>query len=129
MAVPTDLLYTEEHEWARFAEDDVCVVGITQFAQEQLGAIVYVEPPEEGYEVSRGDPVGVVESTKTSSELYAPLSGTIIEINRALDGAEEFINTDPYEEGWIFKMKLEDPGEKDDLMRPEEYQDHVGEDD
>mgnify|MGYP002638156926 CR=1 FL=1 len=126
MTVPTDLLYTEDHEWVRIGDDEIAIVGITHFAQDQLGAIVFVELPDEGDEVSQNDPVGQVESTKSVSDIFAPVSGTIIEINRALNDAPELINTDPYEDGWILKLKLEDPDEKDELMRPEEYQDHVG---
>ena len=126
MAVPKDLLYTEEHEWARFESEDTCVIGITDFAQEQLGAIVYIELPEEGDEISRGDAIGVVEATKTSSEIYAPVSGKVPEGNSELEGGEERINSDPYEDGWILRMKLEDLSEKDEMMRPDEYSDHVG---
>ena len=127
MNVPNDLLYTEEHEWVRFGKKNTVVVGITQFAQEQLGSIVYVELPEEGDEVSQNDSMGQVESTKSVSDIYAPMSGTIVEINRELADNPELINTDPYEEGWLVKLKLEDPSERDELMSPDEYKDHVGE--
>lgn len=127
MTVPTDLLYTEDHEWVRFSDDEEVTVGITQFAAEQLGSIVYVELPEEGDEVTRADAVGQVESTKSVSDIYAPLSGTIIEVNRDLNDSPELINNHPYEDGWLLKMKLEDPGERDELLSPDEYQDHVGE--
>lgn len=127
MSVPTDLLYTEEHEWARLGDDEVITVGITAFAQEQLGSIVFVELPTEGGEFARGDSIGQVESTKSVADLYCPASGTVIEINRALDGSPELINSDPYEAGWLMRIRLEAPEELDDLLRPEEYQDRVDE--
>ncbi len=128
MAVPTDLFYTEDHEWVRVSDDDTAVVGITHFAQEQLGSIVFVELPEEGGDVAQGDPAGQVESTKSVSDIFSPLSGTVIEVNRSLVKSPELINTDPYEDGWLFKLRLEDPSEKDELLSPDDYHDHVGED-
>ncbi len=125
MSVPTELLYTEEHEWTRLGEDEIIQVGITSFAQEQLGSIVFVEMPAEGIEIARGDAIGQIESTKSVSDIYAPASGTVVEINRALDGSPELINSDPYEAGWLVRIKLESPEELDELLRPEEYQDIV----
>ena len=125
MSVPTELLYTEEHEWTRLGEDEIIQVGITSFAQEQLGSIVFVEMPAEGIEIARGDAIGQIESTKSVSDIYAPASGTLVEINRALDGSPELINSDPYEAGWLVRIKLESPEELDELLRPEEYQDIV----
>lgn len=128
MAVPNELHYTEEHEWTRYDKaSGVCTIGITAFAQEQLGSIVYVELPDEGVEVSPGDSIGQIESTKSVSDLYAPMSGTVVDVNRALETAPELINSDPYEEGWIIKLQIEDNGELDDLMNAAEYKDHIGE--
>jgi len=125
MSVPTDLLYTEEHEWTRLQADEIIQVGITSFAQEQLGSIVFVDLPAEGIEIARGDSIGQIESTKSVSDIYAPASGTVVEINRGLDGSPELINADPYEAGWLVRIKLESPEELDELLRPEEYQDLV----
>ena len=116
MSVPTDLLYTEGHEWARAGEDEVITVGITNFAQEQLGGIVYVELPNEGTEVAKGDPIGQIESTKSVSDIYAPASGTVIEINRTVDGSPELVNSHPYEDGWLFRIRLEAPEELCELV-------------
>ncbi len=125
MSVPTDLLYTEEHEWTRLGDDEIIQVGLTSFAQEQLGSIVFVDLPAEGIEIARGDSIGQIESTKSVSDIYAPASGTVVEINRTLSGSPELINADPYEVGWLVRIKLESPEELDELLRPEEYQDLV----
>lgn len=128
MPVPTDLKYTEEHEWARLENDETVTVGVTHFAQEQLGSIVFVELPAEGSEVAKGDPIGQIESTKSVSDFYAPCSGTIVAVNRALEDAPELINSDPYEGGWMVRIKLEAPDELDELLQPDEYQDQIAED-
>ncbi len=127
MSVPSDLLYTEEHEWVRKDDDGVVTVGITSFAQDQLGAIVYVELPDDGVEVARGDSIGQIESTKSVSDIYAPLSGQILEINGALEGAPELLNSNPYEDGWIIRIRMESPEELDELLRAGEYTDHIAE--
>ena len=126
MTVPTDLLYTEEHEWVRFYDNGIAEFGITHHAQDQLGSIVYVELPEEGDELSQNDSIGQVESTKSVSDIFAPLSGTVIEANKGLQDHPEQINTDPYTDGWLLKIKLDDINERDELMTPGEYKDHVG---
>lgn len=127
MSVPTDLKYTDEHEWTRLGDDEVITVGITSFAQEQLGSIVYVELPAEGSEFARADAIGQIESTKSVADLYSPASGTVVEVNRALEDTPELINSDPYEAGWLVRIKLEAPEELDELLGPEEYQDRVEE--
>ena len=114
---PDDLHYTEDHEWIR-VEGDTGVVGITHFAQEQLGDIVFVELPEVGDTLSSGDTSGSIESVKAVSDIFCPLSGEIVEVNEALDGTPETVNTDPYGEGWIFKIKFSDAG----LMNVAAYQ-------
>ncbi|MEY3012235.1 MAG: hypothetical protein RIT45_970 [Pseudomonadota bacterium] len=128
MNVPNDLLYTEEHEWVRKESDDTVVIGITAFAAEQLGAVVYVELPAEGDAVAKGDSVGQVESTKSVSDIYAPLSGTVLEVNSALEDAPEQINAGPYEDGWLFKLRLESPAELEELMPGQAYADHIADD-
>ncbi len=120
MEFPEDLKYSKEHEWAR-QEKDGLVVGITDYAQESLGEIVYVELPEEGSKVSRSEAFGVVESTKAVSDLYAPVSGTVAEINDTLLDNPELINEDPYEDGWMIRIVMSDQGELDKLMGPAEY--------
>ena len=118
--IPEDLLYTRDHEWAR-VEDNVAAVGITDFAQAQLGDIVYLELPEEGDELKAGDPLGVVESTKAVSEVFAPLSGAIVEVNTPLIDTPEVINEDSFDEGWLVKIELSDPDELKEMMTAAEY--------
>ncbi|KQY60681.1 hypothetical protein ASD11_06485 [Aeromicrobium sp. Root495] len=118
--MPEDLYYSEEHEWVR-VEGDVTIVGITDFAQEQLGDIVYVDLPSVGDRVESGSVVGELESTKSVSDIFSPLSGEIVAVNEALDGASEVINSDPYGEGWLVKIRpaSEDPTEG--LLSSAEY--------
>jgi glycine cleavage system H protein len=113
--VPGDLKYTKEHEWAKI-EGDRARIGITAFAQEQLGDVVFVELPKVGVKVSGMKAFGVVESVKAVSDVIAPMSGEIIEVNTALGESPETINEDPYGEGWMVKVRLSDPGEKDALL-------------
>jgi glycine cleavage system H protein len=117
---PTDRRYTREHEWARL-EGEVVTVGITQFAQEQLGDVVYVELPKIGATLTAMRPFGVVESVKAASDLFAPLSGEVTEVNTALDSTPELINQDPYERGWIIKARPSDPAQLDQLLTAEQY--------
>lgn len=119
-----ELKYTNDHEWAH-VKGDVLVMGITDYAQDSLGEIVYIELPSEGDEITKGDPFGAVESTKAVSDLYAPVSGDVVEVNEALLDSPELINTDPYGEGWIIKVKVYDPGELDDLMNFVDYNDFI----
>jgi len=120
MNLPEDLKYTKEHEWIR-VEGGIVVVGITDYAQENLGEVVYVELPEEGSKVSRSEAFGVVESTKAVSDLYAPVSGDVAEINDTLLDSPEIINEDPYEDGWMIRIKLSDPSELDELLDAKAY--------
>jgi glycine cleavage system H protein len=120
MEFPTALLYTAEHEWIRI-DGDIATIGITDFAQDALGDVVYVAPAEVGDAVSIGANVAEVESTKSVSEIYAPLSGTIAERNVALDDAPELINQQPYGDGWILKLQLSDTAEVDALLSAEAY--------
>ncbi len=117
--IPEDLYYSEEHEWVR-VDDDVVTVGITDFAQDQLGDIVYVELPAVGENVEAGTTVGELESTKSVSDLFSPVTGEIIARNEALDGGEEVVNSDPYGEGWLFKVRVAEDV-TGGLLTPEQY--------
>lgn len=116
--------YSEDHEWIS-VDGDIATVGITDYAQQQLGDIVYVEAPEVGSEISAGDESGVIESVKAASELYAPVSGEVVEINGDLEAEPTKLNTDPMSDGWIFKVKLSDVSELDGLMDEAAYKSHV----
>ncbi len=120
--VPSDLRYTREHEWARLEDDGRVTVGVTDYAQDQLGDIVFVDLPETDAEVSGGEPMGEIESTKSVSDIYAPLSGVVIEVNADLADAPEAINQDPYGEGWMVVVDPSDASEYDALLTAEEYQ-------
>ena len=128
MEFPEDLKYTREHEWARQKAGNV-VIGITEFAQDQLGDVVFVELPSIGDPVKKGESFGVVESTKAVSELFAPLSGKVVEVNDPLSDAPETINEDPYEEGWMITIQPSDPAELDQLMDAKAYKAFVEEQD
>lgn len=121
MEYPKGLRYSREHEWVSVEDGDSGLIGISDFAQNELGDVVYVEVPEVGEKISKDDPFGAVESVKAVSDLYAPVSGTVTEVNAALPDTPELINDDPYGEGWIIKVAMSDPDELDDLMTPEEY--------
>jgi glycine cleavage system H protein len=126
MDIPEDLRYTREHEWARMKGDKV-VVGITDFAQDQLGDVVYVELPDVGDAVKKGEAFGVVESTKAVSELFAPVSGKVVEVNDPLSDAPETVNEDAYEEGWMIVIQASDPKELESLMDAKAYRAFVEE--
>ncbi|MEG9226021.1 glycine cleavage system protein GcvH [Aeromicrobium sp. Sec7.5] len=117
--IPEDLHYSEEHEWVR-VDGDVVTIGITDFAQDQLGDIVYVELPQVGDAVESGSTVGELESTKSVSDIFSPVSGEVVSRNEALDGSEEVINSDPYGEGWLFKVRVDEDA-TDGLLTPEAY--------
>lgn len=117
---PADLKYDKEHEWVR-VEGDAAVVGISDFAQDQLGEVVYVDLPSVGDEVVAGETFGEIESVKSVSELYAPVSGTVLEVNDDLDGAPETINSDPYGAGWMIKVQMSEAAQADALMSADEY--------
>ena len=120
--VPEDLQYTKEHEWIR-AKEDVTVVGITDFAQSELGDIVFVELPEVGGTLRAGETFGTIESVKTVSDLYAPVSGTVVRVNTSLQDAPEKVNQDPYGEGWL--VEVERGGETSPLLSAASYKEHV----
>ncbi len=118
---PEDLKYTVEHEWVK-AGESTARVGITDFAQNALGDIVYVQVPEVGSAVRAGEPCGELESTKSVSELFAPVTGTVTAVNEALEEGPDLVNTDPYGEGWLFDVELSEPDEVEGLMDAETYQ-------
>jgi len=122
--IPDDLVYSEEHEWLKISEEKIRY-GITDYAQDELGDIVYVELPEEGDEVEKGDMLGVIESVKAVSDLYTPVSGKIVEVNRGLEAEPELLNEDPFGEGWIAVIEFSDGSEVDALMSPEEYEEMI----
>lgn len=126
MNCPDDLRYTKEHEWIRL-EGNTATVGITDYAQDQLGDIVFVELPEEGEAVKSGETFGVVESTKSVSDLYAPIAGKVTASNDPLLDAPELINDDAYGEGWMIKLEVSDPSELESLLSAAAYQKHVQE--
>jgi glycine cleavage system H protein len=117
---PDDLLYHPEHDWAR-VEGDEATLGITWYAQDALGEVVFFDPPDVGTDVTKDQPYAEVESVKAVSEVYAPLSGEVTEINQTVDDSPETINEDPYGRGWLAKVKLSDPSEVDDLMDAAAY--------
>jgi glycine cleavage system H protein len=121
MAQPGDLLYSKEHEWVRL-DGDTATVGITDYAQNSLGDIVYVELPRVGKQIDQFGNVGVVESVKAVSDLFTPIGGEVLEINGALDADPAAVNRDPYGEGWLFKVKLKDVNEKNNLLSPNDYE-------
>ena len=118
---PDDLLYASSHEWARRLDDDIVEVCISDYAQEALGDVVYVELPEVGSEVSAGEECCAVESVKAASDIYAPVSGEIVEVNQELDGEPELLNESPYESGWMFRIKASDLSELESLLSAEAY--------
>ncbi|HYA35169.1 MAG TPA: glycine cleavage system protein GcvH [Candidatus Binataceae bacterium] len=120
MEIPRGLKYSKEHEWV-ITEESIATVGITDHAQEQLGEIVYVELPAVGDKVSKDDPFGVIESVKAVSDIYAPVSGTVVEVNEDLPESPETVNEDPYGDGWLIKVEMNDSSDLDDLMDGEEY--------
>lgn len=121
MSLPEELLYSEEHEWVN-VEGDLVRIGVTDFAQEELGDVVFVELPEVGDEIERDEPFGSVESVKTVSELYAPISGKVIEINEVLEDNPEYINESPYEQAWMIVIEPSDKSELENLLTDEDYQ-------
>ena len=122
--VPSELKFLSSHEWV-LIEDGVATVGVTDHAQELLGDLVYVELPDEGSSIAAGDSVGVIESVKAASDTYAPVSGEVIEVNGELENAPDKINDDPYGDGWMYKVSMEDPEEVGDLLDAEAYSEAI----
>ena len=126
--IPNDLLYTEEHEFVkRLPDSDVVQIGVTDYAQGELGDVVYVELPKVGQSFGRMDVFGTIEAVKAVSELFSPLAGTVEAVNPRLDKEPALVNTDPYGEGWMIRLRVKDAGEQDQLLGPEEYKKHIGE--
>ena len=124
MNIPVDLLYTEDHEWVR-VEGDEAYIGITDFAQNELGDIVFIEVETVDEELDTGDAFGTIEAVKTVSDLFMPIAGTVLELNEALEDTPEIINKDSYGEGWIIKIKISDPGELDKLIDANAYKNSI----
>jgi glycine cleavage system H protein len=124
VSAPTDLRYTRDHEWVR-VDGDQATVGLTQYAADQLGDIVFVELPDTGRELEGAKPFGVVESVKAVSDLFAPVSGEVVATNDALAGGPELVNNDPYGAGWMVRLRVADPTELDDLLDADAYDDLV----
>lgn len=125
MNVPDHLHYTASHEWIDPASPDSVPMGISDHAQEELTDVVFLELPEVGRSVTKGEAFAVIESVKAANDIYAPVSGEIVEVNEALTEAPEPINTDPFGDGWMVKIKLSDPSEVDSLMNAESYREHL----
>ena len=126
MAVPSELKYSKELEWVK-VEGNTVTIGITEYAQGELGDIVFVELPEVDDEINEGDTFGSVESVKTVSELYAPVSGKVVESNEELEDSPEFVNESPYEKAWMVKVELSDESQLDDLLSADQYKEMIGE--
>ena len=126
MEFPKDLKYTKKHEWVKI-EGEEAIIGITDYAQSELTDIVFVEPPEIGTELVKGEELGVVESVKAASELYSPVTGEVIEVNEELETAPELMNSEPYGKGWMAKIKAENLDELNELMNAEEYEIYIEE--
>ena len=122
--IPENYKFLSSHEWMKVEEDTIVAVGISDYAQAQLGDIVFVELPELDSEVNQGDEVAVVESVKAASEIYSPVSGRIIEVNSSLEDSPEIVNSSAFEEGWFFKVEVADSSEFENLLSPEQYSEH-----
>jgi len=125
MTVPAELKYTAEHEWLRVEGDEI-VVGVTEFAQGELGDVVFIEIETEGETLSKGDTFGTIEAVKTVSDLYMPVDGEIVEVNSALEDTPELVNSEPFGGGWMIRIKITDPSQLADLMTADEYSALIG---
>jgi len=125
MDTPDGLKYSKEHEWVK-VEGDTATIGITDYAQGELGDVVYVEMPEVGASFSAGETFGTIEAVKAVSELYSPISGEVVEINSSLEDEPALVNQSPYEDGWMIKIKMSDAGELDELLDTNAYKDMIG---
>jgi glycine cleavage system H protein len=125
MKIPDGYRFTQEHEWVNVDSDNIATVGITDFAQESLGDITYVQLPKEGEQVKKDDPFGVVESVKAVSDLYSPVTGRVVEVNQPLLQAPELLNEDPHGDAWMIKVEVKDLDDLDGLMSPDEYKEYI----
>lgn len=125
--IPKDLLYTEDHEYVKPTPDaDVVQIGITDYAQGELGDVVYVELPAVGSKFGKHDVFGTIEAVKAVSELFSPLSGEVVEVNGRLDKEPQLVNSDPYGDGWMIRLRMKNPSEREELLGPDEYAAHIG---
>jgi glycine cleavage system H protein len=125
MNVPDSLKYTDDHEWIRVEGDEI-VIGVTDFAQGELGDVVFIEIETEGETLSKGETFGTIEAVKTVSDLYMPVDGEIVEVNPALEDTPELVNSEPFEGGWMIRVKLSNPAQLDDLISADEYRTLIG---
>jgi len=125
--IPDELRYTEEHEYVRSESDGIVTIGITDYAQGELGDIVYVDLPDIGTELGKMDVFGTIEAVKAVSELFSPLTGEVVDVNTALDGNPSLINQNPYEDGWMIKFRVQNVAAIDELMSATDYSQHIGE--
>jgi glycine cleavage system H protein len=125
MSVPAELKYTTEHEWIRVEGDEI-VIGVTEFAQGELGDVVFIEIETEGETLSIGDTFGTIEAVKTVSDLYMPVDGEVVKVNPALEDTPELVNSEPFEGGWMIRVKMDDPSQLDALMSADEYSVLIG---
>lgn len=126
MNIPENLKYTNDHEWVR-VEGDIAVVGITEFAQGELGDVVFIEIETEGETLDKEEAFGTIEAVKTVSDAFMPVSGEVVEVNEAITDSPDLLNKDPFGEGWMVKIKMSDPSQLDDLLTPEAYKEVIGE--
>ena len=125
MSVPADLKYTSEHEWIRVEGDEI-VVGVTDFAQGELGDVVFIEIETQGENLSRGDTFGTIEAVKTVSDLYMPVDGEVLEVNSALEDTPELVNSEPFKGGWMIRVRISDPSQLDELLSADDYSALIG---
>lgn len=125
MNIPADLKYTKDHEWAKL-DGNIITVGITDYAQGELGDVVFIELPQVGDNVAKDDPFGTIEAVKAVADLFCPLEGEVVEVNSQLDDQPDIVNTDPYVKGWMVKIKINDSAGFDTLMTAETYKSHIG---
>jgi glycine cleavage system H protein len=125
MNVPENLKYTDDHEWIK-VDGDTAVIGVTDYAQQQLGDVVFVEIETEGESLAKGETFGTIEAVKTVSDLFMPVAGEVLEINPKLEASPEIVNTDPYGDGWMIKIKIENPSELEELMSAKAYKETIG---
>jgi glycine cleavage system H protein len=125
MNIPSNLKYTEDHEWIK-VEGDTAVIGVTDYAQQQLGDVVFVEIETEGETLDKGETFGTIEAVKTVSDLFMPVGGEVLEVNPKLEETPEIVNQDPYGDGWMVKIKLADVADVEELLSPEAYQENIG---
>lgn len=126
MSIPKEYRFTDSHEWVKVEEDNIVSIGITDYAQDHLGDIVSVEAPRIGDEIEKGEPIGMIDSQKASSEVFAPISGVVVENNDLLEEDPSVMNTDPYEEGWLVRVEVGDMEQLDELMTAEDYEEYLG---